>query len=233
MAAANLESARQAGALAPASGARTIPVLALGMGLSLFLVITHVIWVGFDLLFPGHAMHQNWLPLLPGFIWLTWPTFLLGLVESIRLVRRPDLWPGIQLLRREDQMMGVMAMPQGKARSSQVDEPKGFAGRKPMEFYDFEVRKGDETIAAARSVALRDPSAAWPRIADFAKNVAEPGCRIRVTNEAHEIVILIGIAAARCTATLIGAGVPNAESEITGRSIPATVPPNSFAAKFR
>ena len=46
-----------------------------------------------------------------------------------------------------------------------------------MELYDFEVLKGDETIAATRSVALPYQTAAWPRIADIAKNVAEPGCR--------------------------------------------------------
>ena len=66
-----------------------------------------------------------------------------------------------------------------------------------MERYDFEVLKGDETIAAARSVALPDPRAAWPRVAELAKNVDEPGCRIRVTNEAGEVLVLVGVAAAR------------------------------------
>jgi hypothetical protein len=27
-------------------------------------------------------MYQSWLRLLPGFTWLTWPSFLLGVVES-------------------------------------------------------------------------------------------------------------------------------------------------------
>jgi len=27
-------------------------------------------------------MYQTWLRLLPGFTWLTWPSFLLGLIES-------------------------------------------------------------------------------------------------------------------------------------------------------
>ena len=66
-----------------------------------------------------------------------------------------------------------------------------------MEHYDFEILKGDETIVATRSVELRDPRAAWPRIAELAKKIDEPGCRIRVTNDAHEMVILIGVAAAR------------------------------------
>ena len=70
-----------------------------------------------------------------------------------------------------------------------------------MKSYDFEVVKGDETIAAARSVAVSDTRAMWLRIAELANKVEEPGCRIRVTNDAHEMVILIGIAAARRTAT--------------------------------
>ena len=39
-----------------------------------------VVW---DLLFPGFAMKSAWAPLLPGFTWLTWGSFLLGLVESL------------------------------------------------------------------------------------------------------------------------------------------------------
>jgi hypothetical protein len=28
-------------------------------------------------------LHQPWLQFLPGFTWLTWPSFFLGLAESI------------------------------------------------------------------------------------------------------------------------------------------------------
>ncbi len=59
-----------------------IPVLAFGMSLGAFLTVTYTLCVGFDLLFPGQAMYQTWLRLLPGFTWLTWPSFLLGLAES-------------------------------------------------------------------------------------------------------------------------------------------------------
>ena len=59
-----------------------IPVIALGMSLGLFLAVTFVLCVGFDLLFPGQAMYESWLRLLPGFTWLSWPSFLLGLAES-------------------------------------------------------------------------------------------------------------------------------------------------------
>lgn len=59
-----------------------LPVLVLGLSLGIFFLITYVLCVGFDLLFPGQAMYQTWLRLLPGFTWLTWASFLLGLVES-------------------------------------------------------------------------------------------------------------------------------------------------------
>jgi hypothetical protein len=57
-------------------------VLALGASLGSFLAITYVLCVLFDLWFPALAMNPVWAPLLPGFTWLSWPSFLLGLVES-------------------------------------------------------------------------------------------------------------------------------------------------------
>lgn len=59
-----------------------IPVMALGLSLGLFLAVTFMLCAGFDLLFPGQAMYQSWVRLLPGFIWLSWQSFFLGLVES-------------------------------------------------------------------------------------------------------------------------------------------------------
>lgn len=70
------------GTALPAQAAPRVPVIALGISLSLFLAITFTLCVGFDLLFPGHAMYESWLRLLPGFTWLSWPSFLLGLAES-------------------------------------------------------------------------------------------------------------------------------------------------------
>lgn len=66
----------------PAAPAPRVPVLTFGMSLGIFLAVTFALCVGFDLLFPGQAMYETWLKLLPGFTWLTWPSFLLGLVES-------------------------------------------------------------------------------------------------------------------------------------------------------
>ena len=55
---------------------------AFGHARSLFLSITFVLCVGFDLAFPQHAMYRSWQTLLPGFTWISWSSFLLGLVES-------------------------------------------------------------------------------------------------------------------------------------------------------
>lgn len=70
------------GTAIPVSRPAHIPVIAFGMSLGLFLAITFVSCVLFDLWFPGAAMYETWLKLLPGFTWLTWPSFFLGLVES-------------------------------------------------------------------------------------------------------------------------------------------------------
>lgn len=44
--------------------------------------------VGYDLLFPGHAMNAMWLRLLAGFTWLSWGSFMLGLIEFVRAEAR-------------------------------------------------------------------------------------------------------------------------------------------------
>lgn len=59
-----------------------ISLVAVGHASSLFLAITFALCVAFDLLFPEHAMYQTWQALLPGFEWLSWPSFFLGLIES-------------------------------------------------------------------------------------------------------------------------------------------------------
>jgi hypothetical protein len=46
-----------------------------------FLAITYLFCVVYDLAF-GQRMYEVWLKLLPGFTWLTWQSFLLGLLES-------------------------------------------------------------------------------------------------------------------------------------------------------
>ena len=64
-----------------------------------------------------------------------------------------------------------------------------------MELYDFEVLKGEEVIAAERSVPLYSPKAAWPKIVKLAKSLNPSGCHIRV-KERGETIILVGAKAA-------------------------------------
>ena len=61
---------------------RGISLMAVGHVSSALLAITFTLCVTFDLLFPQMAMYKTWLRLLPGFEWLTWPSFFLGLAES-------------------------------------------------------------------------------------------------------------------------------------------------------
>lgn len=59
-----------------------LSLVAVGHATSLLIAITFIVCVSFDLLFPQAAMYQVWLKLLPGFEWISWRSFLLGLVES-------------------------------------------------------------------------------------------------------------------------------------------------------
>ena len=59
-----------------------LSLTAIGHAASLFLAITFTLCVAFDLLFPSHAMFRVWQELLPGFEWISWRSFLLGLIES-------------------------------------------------------------------------------------------------------------------------------------------------------
>ncbi len=55
---------------------------AFGHATSLLFLISFVLCVGFDFIFPEHAMYQSWQRLLPGFEWISWKSFLIGMVES-------------------------------------------------------------------------------------------------------------------------------------------------------
>ena len=61
---------------------RAISLTAFGHATSLFFAMTFVLCVGFDLLFPARRMFELWQALLPGFTWISWGSFFLGLVES-------------------------------------------------------------------------------------------------------------------------------------------------------
>ncbi len=54
----------------------------LGAAMAGFLTVAYVTCVAYDLLF-GQQMYQAWLALLPGVMWISWGSFVLGLVETI------------------------------------------------------------------------------------------------------------------------------------------------------
>ena len=62
--------------------ARSLSFGAVGNATSLFLAVSFAFCVTGDLLMPAHEMHSAWQRLLPGFEWISWRNFLLGLVES-------------------------------------------------------------------------------------------------------------------------------------------------------
>jgi len=59
-----------------------ISLKAVGHASSLFLAISFTLCVLWDLILPTYAMHESWHNLLPGFEWLSWQSFALGLAES-------------------------------------------------------------------------------------------------------------------------------------------------------
>lgn len=62
-----------------------LPVLALGMSVSLFFSISYVLCVLYHILFADPEIAQMWFAIFPGFTWLNWESFVLGLVESFVL----------------------------------------------------------------------------------------------------------------------------------------------------
>jgi hypothetical protein len=70
----------------PSAGGETsrIPVVRLGLALSLFLAISYVLCVVGYLVVPGLPITHSALSIfLPGFQLLTWSDFFLGLIESL------------------------------------------------------------------------------------------------------------------------------------------------------
>jgi hypothetical protein len=65
------------------TGAR-LAVAPLGLTLAAFFVITYVLCIVYGLAFADQGFHRTLMPmLLPGFTWLTWPAFFIGLAWSI------------------------------------------------------------------------------------------------------------------------------------------------------
>ena len=59
-----------------------LAIVPVGLSLGSFLVITYVLCVLFGLLISERGIHQLLAQLVPGFTWITWPSFFLGLIWS-------------------------------------------------------------------------------------------------------------------------------------------------------
>lgn len=60
---------------------RKLSIMAIGHASSLFLLFTFTVCVVFDLFFPEHAMFRVWQGLLPGFEFISWKSFIVGIIE--------------------------------------------------------------------------------------------------------------------------------------------------------
>jgi len=60
-----------------------LAIVPLGLSLSSLFVITYVLCVLYGLVLSDAGMHQLLAAMLPGFTWLTWTSFFLGLIWSI------------------------------------------------------------------------------------------------------------------------------------------------------
>ena len=59
-----------------------VPIITLGLSLSVFFAITYLLCLAFILIIPDVGMHEPWFQFLPGFS-LSALGILLGLVESV------------------------------------------------------------------------------------------------------------------------------------------------------
>lgn len=60
-----------------------LPIVPIGMSLSALFVATYLLCVLYGLLWPALAMHELLSMLFPGFTWITWWSFVIGLVWSL------------------------------------------------------------------------------------------------------------------------------------------------------
>jgi hypothetical protein len=59
-----------------------LSLTAVGHATSLLFAITFLLCIAVAVVFPAHTMAQSLQELLPGFRWLDWKSFLVGLIET-------------------------------------------------------------------------------------------------------------------------------------------------------
>lgn len=62
-----------------------IAIMPLGLTLGFFLIITYVGCVVYGLFGFQQGMHQLLFQIIPGFTWITWPSFFIGLIWNFVL----------------------------------------------------------------------------------------------------------------------------------------------------
>jgi hypothetical protein len=64
----------------PADHRHPIRIVPLGLSLGAFFAISYLLCIGLGFAVPDDGMHKPWLQFFPGFEWLTWKGFAIGLV---------------------------------------------------------------------------------------------------------------------------------------------------------
>jgi hypothetical protein len=54
----------------------------LGAAMGSFLALSYMVCVVHDLVF-HESMYRTWVAMLPGFVWISWDSFVLGLLETL------------------------------------------------------------------------------------------------------------------------------------------------------
>jgi hypothetical protein len=63
--------------------------------------------------------------------------------------------------------------------------------------YRFNVFNRDQTVAANQSVIFSNARAVWPKVTELAWSIGESGGQIKVTDQAGQVVVLVGVNSAR------------------------------------
>jgi hypothetical protein len=66
-----------------------------------------------------------------------------------------------------------------------------------MVTYRFDVFDRDQTVASNQSVVVCNSQAVWPKVTELAWSIGKSGGQIKVTDQAGQVVVLVGVNSAR------------------------------------
>lgn len=90
--------------------------LAAALALSAFGVVSFVICLAWDAIFPEWAMREAWSPLFPGFSWISPADVLLGLTETVVY----GFWIALVVPSTDIARRAITRRPGGQAELGQV-----------------------------------------------------------------------------------------------------------------